>query len=222
MLDGGARTGLVTDWSIPMTASSFASIRTSQEQLDDLVLESLAAQGQWEESAYCWLADRANRLIEFTDGYIEVLPMPTDDHQLLSQLLLLEFLAFLKPRGGLIQYAPLKLRIRARKYREPDLLLLLHANDQRRGQQYWTGADLVVEIISPDNPARDLIEKRRDYAEAGIQEYWIVNPLDETVAVLQLQGGSYREHGIFGRGSRATSALLPVFGVDITALFDVS
>lgn len=203
-----------------MTTSPFATTRTSQEQLDDLVLDLLSVQGQWEEEAYIWLADKANRLIEFTDGYIEVLPMPTDDHQLLSQYLLLSFLATLRPRGGVIQYAPLKLRIRARKFREPDLLLLLDAGDQRRGQQHWTGADLVVEIVSSDNPARDLVEKRRDYAEAKIREYWIVNPLDETVVVLQLHGDAYRERGVFGRGTRATSALLPAFGVDVTALFD--
>lgn len=205
-----------------MTAPPFATTRTSQEQLDELVLELLAAQGQWEEEAYIWLADKANRLIEFTDGYIEVLPMPTDDHQLLSQYLLLDFLAVLRPRGGVIQYAPLKLRIRARKYREPDLLLLLDASDQRRGKQHWTGADLVVEIVSPDNPARDLVEKRRDYADAKIREYWIVNPLDETVVVLQLQGGTYREYGVFGRGTRATSPLLPTLGVEVTALFDAA
>jgi len=212
----------MADWSTHMTVSPFAITRTSQEQLDDLVLELLAVQGQWEEDAYIWLADKANRLIEFTDGYIEVLPMPTDDHQLLSQHLLLNFLAFLKPRGGVIQYAPLKLRIRARKYREPDLLLLLDASDQRRGKQHWTGADLVVEIVSPDNPARDLVEKRRDYAEAKIREYWIVNPLDETVVVLQLHGDGYREYGVFGRDTRATSALLSAFSVDVTALFDAS
>jgi len=189
----------MADWSTHMTVSPFALTRTSQEQLDDLVLELLAVQGQWEEDAYIWLADKANRLIEFTDGYIEVLPMPTDDHQLLSQHLLLNFLAFLKPRGGVIQYAPLKLRIRARKYR-----------------------DLVVEIVSPDNPARDLVEKRRDYAEAKIREYWIVNPLDEMVVVLQLHGDGYREYGVFGRDTRATSALLSAFSVDVTALFDAS
>ena len=203
-----------------MAVSSLAAIRISQEQLDALVLELLSAQGQWEEDAYLWLADRANRLIEFTDGYIEVLPMPTDDHQSLSQYLLLDFLAVLRPRGGVIQYAPLKLRIRARKYREPDLLLLLQAGDRRRGNRHWTGADLVVEIVSPDNPARDLVEKRRDYAEARIGEYWIVNPLDATVVVLQLHGDAYREYGVFGRGTRATSALLPALSVDVTALFD--
>lgn len=99
-------------------------------------------------------------------------------------------------------------------------MLLRNAHDPRRGKRYWDGADLVVEIVSPDKPARDLIVKRRDYAEARIPEYWIVNPLDETVTVLRLEAAAYIEHGAFGRGARATSALLPAFAVEVSALFD--
>jgi len=44
----------------------------------------------------------------------------------------------------------------------------------------------VVEIVSPDDPDRDLVEKVADYAEAGIPEYWIVNPNTATISVLRL------------------------------------
>ncbi|MDP9373848.1 MAG: Uma2 family endonuclease, partial [Chloroflexota bacterium] len=53
----------------------------TQDQVDNLVLELLPLQGQWSEELYLWLTDQTNRLVEFTDGYIEVLPMPTDRHQ---------------------------------------------------------------------------------------------------------------------------------------------
>ena len=59
-----------------------------------------------------------------------------------------------------------------------------------------------------------------DYAEAGIPEYWIVNPLDETITVLALRDGTYAEHGVFRRGQRATSALLPTFAVSVSEVFD--
>lgn len=203
-----------------MAAPSIVSSGTTQAQLDDLVLAAFPEQGSWEEGDYLWLTDRTNRLIEFTDGSIEVLPMPTDDHQLFSQYLFLAFLAAIQKQGGIIQYAPLRLQIRARKYREPDLMLLLDASDRRRGKQYWDGADLVIEIVSPDNPARDLVEKRRDYAKAQVPEYWIVNPRDETITVLRLQERAYVEHGAFARGDSATSALLTGFAVDVAALFD--
>lgn len=99
------------------------------------------------------------------------------------------------------------------------MILLLDIDDSRRQDRYWLWADLVVEIVSPDKPERDLVEKRYDYAEAGIPEYWIVNPLDRTMTVLRLDGDAYVEHGVFGRGARATSALLPGFAVEVAAVF---
>ena len=117
-------------------------------------------------------------------------------------------------------YAPLRLRIRDGKFREPDLLLLLDANDRRRQNSSWLGADLVIEIVSPDDPERDTHAKRIDYAAAKIPEYWIVNPIDETIAVLRLAGDSYVEHGVFPRGDIATSHLLTGFMVSVSDLFD--
>jgi Uma2 family endonuclease len=104
----------------------------------------------------------------------------------------------------------------------PDILLLRDANDPRRQNRYWLGADLVVEIVSPDDPERDTKVKRADYAEAGVAEYWIVNPEDQTIAVLQLAGDAYREHGTFRRGESADSIVLGGFAVSVDAVFDAS
>jgi Uma2 family endonuclease len=192
---------------------------TAPHELEEVLLELLPPQGRWSEEEYLWLTDNAKRLLEFTDGDIEVLPMPTDEHQSISRFLLFAFAAAIAPYG-VIQYSPLRLRIRPRKFREPDLLLLLNARDSRRQNRYWLGADLAVEIVSPDKPERDLVDKRYDYAEGGVPEYWIVNPLDQTITVLSLDGDTYVEHGIFGRGARATSALLPDFSIDVTSVFE--
>jgi Uma2 family endonuclease len=200
--------------------SEKATCHTSQSEVDDLVLDLLPLQGQWSEEAYLWLTDHTNRLIEFTDGYIEVLPMPTDKHQSILLFLYELFVAFLRSKGGKVLVAPLRVKIRARKFREPDLLLMCDAKDPRRQNRFWLGADLVVEVVSPDKPERDLIEKRGDYAEAGISEYWIVNPEAETIAVLRLEDETYVEHGMFGRGTAAESALLPGLEVSVDAVFD--
>jgi Uma2 family endonuclease len=122
--------------------------------------------------------------------------------------------------GGKAYFSPLRLRIRAGKFREPDILLVRDANDPRRGNEFWTGADLVVEVVSPDKPERDLVEKRVDYAEGGIPEYWIVDPQAETITVLRLEGHAYVEHGVFARGETATSVLLPGFGVSVDEALD--
>jgi len=64
----------------------------------------------------------------------------------------------------------------------------------------------IIEVVSRDDPQRDLVTKRNEYAQAGIPEYWIVNPQTETVTVLRLDDARYVEHGVFGRGEVATSA----------------
>ncbi|MBA3946349.1 MAG: Uma2 family endonuclease [Herpetosiphonaceae bacterium] len=187
---------------------------------DDSVLDLDLMQGLWTEVQYLKLTDHSRRLFEFTDGSIEVLPMPTDKHQSISRFLLFAFFTWVQQIGGTVLYAPLRLQIRARKFREPDLLLVRNADDPRRQNAYWLGADLVVEIVSPDDPERDTQVKRDEYAEAGIPEYWIVNPEDETVMVLRLEGVQYVEHGIFRRGDAASSALLTGFTIDVNAVFD--
>ena len=197
-----------------------STVSATQEQLDNLVLDLLPQQGQWSEDEYLWLTDHTNRFVEFTDGYIEVLPMPTDEHQTILASLYQVFFAFIQVIGGKVLFAPLRIRIRERKFREPDILLVRDASDPRRQNRFWLGADLVVEIVSPDKPERDLIEKRLEYAEAQILEYWIVDPRDETITVLRLESGTYVEHGVFRRGTLATSVLLEGLTVDVTAVFD--
>jgi Uma2 family endonuclease len=179
------------------------------------------AQGEWREDDYLWLTDHTRCLVELTDGHIEVLPLPTDAHQRIVLFLYRALYAFLAARGlGIVLVAPLRLRLRTGRYREPDLLLLLSADDPRRSNRYWTGADLVVEVVSPDDPKRDLVRKRREYARAGIPEYWIVNPATEQILVLRLAGTAYAEHGVFARVTQATSALLEGFTVAVAAVLD--
>lgn len=185
------------------------------------VLEEIAPpQGEWSEEEYLVLTGHRKNLVEFTDGYLEVLPMPTDKHQAILAFLFLAFVNFIEPRGGKVRFAPLRLRVRPGKFREPDLLLLNLASDARRQNRFWDGADLALEVVSEDKPERDLIDKRADYAEGRIPEYWIVNPLTETITVLALRGDAYEESGVYRRGQEAASTLLAGFSVPVAATFD--
>jgi Uma2 family endonuclease len=186
----------------------------------DMLGELLPRQGAWSEEEYLVLTEHHSRLVEYTDGFIEVLPVPTDHHQALLSFLFLAFFNFFQPRGGTVRFAPLRLRIRKGKYREPDLLVLFSAADPRRSNRFWEGADMAVEVVSEDKPERDLVDKRQDYAEAQVPEYWIVNPLTESITVLRLQGNSYEESGVYRRGQLATSIVRPEFSVAVTELFD--
>jgi Uma2 family endonuclease len=203
-------------------ATTAAKRGKESRPLDPEVVELLPRQGEWSEADYLWLTDHTNRLVEYTDGFIEVLPMPTKTHQAISRYLFLALLALMQQIGGDVYYAPLRVRVGPRKFREPDLLLVRSKDDPRAADRYWEGADLVLEVVSPDDPARDYEEKRTDYAQAGIPEYWIVDPQQETIIVLILGDGAYGEHGVFRRGDTATSVLFPDFEIDLNSVFDVA
>jgi Uma2 family endonuclease len=210
-------------WRSPMALDSeTVSMRVmlADEETD---IDLAPLQGLWTVEQYLRLTNQTNRLIEFTDGTLEVLPMPTKYHQAILRLLFLAFLPVMQQIGGDVYFAPLRLQIRQGKLREPDLLLVLDKSDPRAQNEFWLGADLVVEIVSPDHPERDTEQKRREYAEAGIAEYWVVNPinqLDQTITVLTLDGTSYREHGVFHRGQQAASKLLADFAISVDEVFD--
>ena len=206
-----------------VTASPAADTRASampQAAFAALLCDVLPSQGCWSDEGYLWLTDHGRRRIEFTDGFIEELPLPTDTHQSVLAFLHSLLRAWIRPRGGIVLESGLRVRMREGKYREPDLVLLLDRSDHRRQDRFWLGADLVAEVVGPDAPERDLVEKRTDYAEAGIPEYWLVDPRDETITVLALDGEAYTEHGVHTRGGAAASDLLEGFSADVSAVFD--
>lgn len=135
--------------------------------MDTLQIDLALLQGLWTEEQYLKLTDQTNHLIEFSTGTIEVLPMPTEYHQAILEWLFFALHHFIEPIGGKVRFAPLRLQVRPNIFREPDILLLRDARDPRRQNSYWLGADLVVEIVSPDDPERDTRVKHTDYAEAA-------------------------------------------------------
>ena len=184
------------------------------------LLEIVPRQGEWNERDYLWASSISNRLVELVDGHLEIVPMPTQHHQAIIRFLFFRLYMLMGTVGGEVVFAPLRLRLWNGRFREPDILLLLAADDPRSANEFWHGADLVVEVVSPDKPERDTVEKVADYAQAGIPEYWIVNPLTQTITVLQLEADDYVVHGEWGRGEIATSVLLPNFAVNVSDALD--
>jgi Uma2 family endonuclease len=172
--------------------------------------------GEWSEDDYLDLD--TNRLVEFSNGRLEVLPMPTQSHQELVRLIFQALWSFVEARGlGKVLFAALPVRLWRRKFREPDVVFMSAEHAGRRQERFWDGADLVMEVVSPDPKSRkrDYETKRREYARARIPEYWIVDPQEQRILVLVLADSGYQIHGDFGPGTEATSALLPGFSVPV-------
>jgi Uma2 family endonuclease len=177
------------------------------------------AQGDWTEEEY--LALDTNRLVELSDGWLEVLPVALPYHQFIVKLLYDLLNAFVNAHAlGDVLFAPLPIRLWPQTMREPDLVFLRPRRIPNL-KKPPDGADLAIEVVSgtPEDRKRDLVTKRKEYAKAGIPEYWIVDPEEKTITVLTLGKKTYRVYGEFGPGETATSVLLPGFGVDVAAVF---
>lgn len=175
-------------------------------------------QGRWSEEEFLELTHLYR--IEYVDGCLEFLPVPTKTHHALLQFLYRLLDDLVRSRNlGAVFMAGYRVRLRPGQYREPDVFYA--SKRRKREERFAHGADLVIEVVSmgKKNRERDLREKRRDYAAARIPEYWIVDPETRTITVLTLKRNVYRVHGKFKSGQTATSLLLRDFEVDVTACF---
>ena len=116
---------------------------------------------------------------EWVDGEVVVLSPASDPHQNLAGFLsaLFRHLAEAKQLGRIFM-APFLMKLETRPSgREPDIIFVAKRNLDRLKLNYLDGpADLVVEIVSPDSQSRDRGEKYYEYEEAGVSEYWLLDP----------------------------------------------
>jgi Uma2 family endonuclease len=183
-------------------------------------------QGEWTEETYLSVVDSLGGYVELADGCLEFPPMPSLRHQYIFECLfdlLREHLKRSRTTGRVIA-SPFPVKLWKGQFREPDLVYLKPERIVDVDRQP-TGADLVVEIVSPGDESRerDHDTKRAEYAQARIFEYWIVDPETRTIHVLTLEGvapgGAYHVHGEFKGGETATSLLLEGFRVSVDDVF---
>jgi Uma2 family endonuclease len=79
---------------------------------------------------------------------------------------------------GKVYVAPLEMKVKGiSSAREPDIFFIAKTNLNRLTEDRLAGpADLIIEIISEDSISRDRDDKFKEYCEAGVPEYWIIDP----------------------------------------------
>ena len=108
---------------------------------------------------------------------------------------------------------------------EPDLLYVSVARRHIITSRGCEGIpDLVVEILSPSNRARDLAVKRELYARHGVPEYWILNPDRETVLALTEPAtsagvGDYTAEVLYQSGETLTTNRIPGLSIVVADIF---
>ena len=161
---------------------------------------------------------------ELDDGALRLMPSASPDHQFLQTELIWHLVSylrqFLEPPALLFPDTTVILSRERQRAPEPDLAIILSERAAIVGRSRIEGTpDIVVEILSSDR-SHDLVYKRRIYAEAGIKEYWIVDPRHDTVLPLALQDdGTYADCPPLGPGDTLSTPLLPGLSIPMDDLF---
>lgn len=143
---------------------------------------------------------------EWVDGKVLFMSPVSNRHADLSGFLesLMRFFVEVHQRG-VIRSDPFQMKIATRPSgRQPDILFVATENLPRLKDNYLDGpGDLVVEVISPDDAARDRVDKFKEYQEGGVREYWLLDPTQRQADFLLLgEDGQYHpisigEDGVF-------------------------
>jgi Uma2 family endonuclease len=137
--------------------------------------------GEWVPMTYeewlDWVPD--GNLGEWVDGRGVVFETASDEHQWTAVLLYSVVARFATLFGlGRAMFAPFHIRLwEGGPAREPDVLFVAVAHLDRWTSTRILGAvDLAAEVLSPESVTRDLVDKLREYALAGIVEYLLIDP----------------------------------------------
>lgn len=167
--------------------------RPAQRERLHRVLRSAPAAGPMSYEAFLDWADEGT-LAEWVDGEVVMTSPASLRHQLLADFLTRILGIYVEERGlGLVLSAPFQVKL-PQSGREPDVLFVANENRHRLRKNYLDGpADLVVEIVSPESIGRDRGDKYREYEQAGVPEYWLIDPDRQEAEFYRLdERGRYR------------------------------
>jgi len=141
-----------------------------------------------------WELDAGERF-EIIYGEAYAMSAPNAQHQEILMALSTQFYNYLQGKPCKVYPAPFDVRL---FYKEddsddtvvqPDITVI--CDEKKRGYEGCRGApDLVIEILSPSNTAIEMQRKLKLYQDAGIREYWIVDPENNGVIVYRFQEGT--------------------------------
>ena len=160
---------------------------------------------------------------ELINGAAYAMSAPNVSHQGILMTLAGEFYTFLKGKTCKVFPAPIDVRL---FYEEddsddtvvqPDVVVV--CDPKKLGEEGCRGApDLVVEILSPSNTAIEMERKLLLYREAGVREYWIVDPKDRHISIYTLKDGEYTLQ-IYSIQDTARPAVVPGFEIPLSTIF---
>jgi Uma2 family endonuclease len=130
---------------------------------------------------------------EIIDGVAYMLAAPTIQHQGISGELFKQLAVFLTGKPCRVYAAPFAVRLNNDDHTvvEPDISIVCDMSKLADGKICNGAPDMIIEILSPSTAGMDRLKKFNKYLQAGVREYWIVDPETKMVNVHMLKDGGY-------------------------------
>lgn len=166
-----------------------------QEELS--VIEETSAykirtQGSYTIEDYYALPD--DRRVELIDGYFYDMAAPTTLHQKIAGDIYFQISAFIRKKGGkcdpMMSPVDVMLDCDDSTMIQPDVIVLCD-NDKMRKWGIYGAPDFVMEIVSPSSRRNDYTKKLSKYENAGVREYWILDPYKKILMVFNFENNDY-------------------------------
>ena len=163
----------------------------------NMIREEMFAYGtekkQGEYTVEDYLALPEERRVELIDGVIYDMASPLVIHQVLAGRIWLQISSYIgKKKGNCIPiFSPIDVQLNCdnRTMVQPDVIVVCD-RDKLKGVVYGA-PDFVVEVLSPSSKLRDNKIKLHKYCDAGVREYWIVDPVRKKVIVYNFEDGEW-------------------------------
>jgi Uma2 family endonuclease len=163
------------------------------------------------------------RRYEIYDGEVFVVPSPLPRHQLVAQRLMAALVTYEKAAGGLTFTSPLDIVFSEYDVLQPDVVFF--SRDQlpgiRGSAPVRIPPALVVEVLSPSTESRDRERKLQIYARYAVPEYWIVDPVANTIEIWKLEQQAFVRVEIVAEEGTLSSATLPGLRIPAAGLFQM-
>lgn len=167
--------------------------------------------------------------LEIIKGHLfKMSPAPSRIHQGISANIFVPIYNILKGKPCRVYSAPFDVRLARKSVNDkevftvvqPDIVVV--CDPAKLDQRGCIGApDIVVEILSPGNNKKELINKYEVYEEAGVKEYWIVSPSDKTFFRYILdENGKFQPTKLLTEGEEVTTSIIPGLKLILEEVFE--
>ena len=170
--------------------------------------------------------------VELIKGRIfKMSPAPNLKHQQVSGRIFGKLFIFLEGKPCQVFSAPFDVRLPVRNRKKPEQIttvvqpdICVICDENKLDENGCCGApDLVIEILSPGHTQKEIRIKHSLYEEAGVKEYWVVYPVEESMAVFHLdENGRYGGARLYAYGDTIKSVAVTGLTVSVNDVFFTS